>query len=75
MTASANALAGRLSRASLIEAFMDSGEFFSNGKFIARSYVGIFTRDADVGGFEYWLGTLLAGTAREQIVEGVLGLG
>ena len=54
---------------------MDSGEFFSNGKFIARSYVGIFTRDADVGGFEYWLGTLLAGTAREQIVEGVLGLG
>ena len=64
-----NALDSGLPRASLIEAFMDSGEFRFEGKFIAQTYLGILTRDADVGGFEAWLGALLAGISREQIVQ------
>jgi len=67
-----NALNSGLPRASLIEAFMDSGEFRFEGKFIAQTYLGILTRDADVGGFEAWLGALLAGISREQIVQGFL---
>jgi len=70
-----NALDGGFPRASLIEAFMDSGEFHFKGKFIAQTYLGILTRDADVGGFEAWLGALLAGVSREQIVQGFLGSG
>jgi len=70
-----NALNGGFPRASLIEAFMDSGEFLFKGKFIAQTYLGILTRDADVGGFEAWLGALLAGVSREQIVQGFLGSG
>jgi hypothetical protein len=34
----------RLPRSSLVEAFMDSGEFYFKGKFIARTYLGILTR-------------------------------
>ena len=45
-----NALNGGFPRASLIDAFMDSGEFRFEGKFIAQTYLGILTRDADVGG-------------------------
>ena len=67
-----NALNGGYPRASLIEAFMDSGEFHFKGKFIAQTYLGILTRDADVGGFEGWLGALLAGASREQIVQAFL---
>jgi CSLREA domain-containing protein len=67
-----NALDSGLPRASLIEAFMDSGEFRFEGKFIAQTYLGILTRDADFGGFEAWLGALLAGISREQIVQGFL---
>jgi len=67
-----NALNSGLPRASLIEAFMDSGEFRFEGKFIAQTYLGILTRDADVGGFEAWLGALLAGISRQQIVQGFL---
>ena len=48
---------------------MASGEFRFEGKFIAQTYLGILTRDADVGGFEAWLGALLAGISREQIVQ------
>ncbi len=70
-----NALNGGFPRASLIEAFMDSGEFRFEGKFIAQTYLGILTRDADVGGFEGWLGALLAGVSREQVVQVFLGSG
>jgi hypothetical protein len=70
-----NTLNGGFPRASLIEAFMDSGEFRFKGKFIAQTYIGILTRDADVGGFEAWLGALLAGVSREHIVQGFLGSG
>ena len=70
-----NALNGGYPRASLIDAFMDSGEFRFEGKFIAQTYLGILTRDADVGGFEGWLGALLAGASRVQIVQVFLGSG
>ena len=70
-----NALNGGFPRASLIDAFIDSGEFRFEGKFIAQTYLGILTRDADVGGFEGWLGALLAGVSREQVVQVFLGSG
>ena len=70
-----NALNGGFPRASLIDAFMDSGEFRFEGKFIAQTYLGILTRDADVGGVEGWLGALLAGVSREQVVQVFLGSG
>jgi hypothetical protein len=65
----ANALDAGLPRASLIERFMDSGEFFFKGKFIAQIYLGLLTRDADFSGFRGWLDVLLAGVSHEQIVE------
>ena len=64
-----NALDDGLPRASLIEAFMDSEEFFSKGKFIAQTYLGLLTRDADYSGFRAWLEVLLAGVSHEQIVQ------
>ena len=70
-----NALDSGFPRASLIEAFMDSGEFRFKGKFIAQVYLGILARDAEHGGFRYWLGALLAGASREQIVQGFLDSG
>ena len=70
-----NALDSGLSKASLIEAFMNSGEFHFKGNFIVRTYLGILTRDADYGGFRAWLGALLAGVSREQIVEEFLSSG
>ena len=70
-----NALDSGLSRADLIEAFMNSGEFRFEGKFIAQSYLGILTRDADHAGFRGWLGALLAGVSREQIVQVFLDSG
>ena len=72
-TAWVNALDNDLPKASLIEGFMDSGEFRFKGKFIAQVYLGILARDAEYGGFRGWLGALLAGASREQIVEGFLG--
>ena len=70
-----NALDSGLSKADLIEAFMNSGEFRFEGKFIAQSYLGILTRDADHAGFRGWLGALLAGVSREQIVQVFLNSG
>jgi hypothetical protein len=70
-----NALDSGLPMASLIEAFMDSGEFRSRGKFIAQVYLGILGRDAEHGGFRGWLGAVLAGASREQIVQGFLDSG
>jgi len=70
-----NALDSGLSKASLIEAFMNSGEFHFKGNFIVRTYLGILTRDADYGEFRAWLGALLAGVSREQIVEEFLSSG
>jgi hypothetical protein len=70
-----NALDGGLPRASLIEAFMDSEEFFSEGKFIAQTYLGILTRDAEYSGFRDWLAALLAGLSHEQIVQTFLESG
>ena len=67
-----NALDNGLPRASLIEAFMDSGEFHFKGEFIAQVYLGILTRDAEYGGFRGWLGLLLAGASPEQIVQAFL---
>ncbi len=64
-----NALDAGLPRASLIERFMDSGEFFFKGKFIAQIYLGLLTRDADFSGFRGWLEVLLTGVSHEQIVE------
>jgi Domain of unknown function (DUF4214) len=58
-----------LSKADLIEVFMDSEEFFFKGKFIAKTYLGLLTRDADYAGFRSWLGALLGGLSREQIVQ------
>ena len=58
-----------LSKADLIEVFMDSEEFRFEGKFIAQTYLGILTRDADYAGFRGWLGALLVGLSREQIVQ------
>lgn len=63
-----DALNSGLTRANLIEAFMDSEEFYFQGKFIARAYLGILTRDAEYAGFRGWLEVLLAGMSREQIV-------
>ena len=70
-----NALNSGLSRADLIEAFMNSGEFRFEGKFITQTYLGILTRDADYAGFRGWLGALLAGVSREQIVQVFLDSG
>jgi len=70
-----NALDDALPRASLIEAFMDSGEFSFKGKFIAQTYLGILGRDAEYAGFRAWLGVLLAGASREQIVQAFLDSG
>jgi hypothetical protein len=64
-----DALNGGLTRANLIETFMDSEEFYFQGKFIARAYLGILTRDADYAGFRAWLEVLLDGMSREQIVQ------
>ena len=71
-TAWLNALDSGLARSSMIEAFMDSGEFDFKGEFIAQVYLGILTRDADYGGFRGWLGLLLAGASPEQIVQAFL---
>ena len=70
-----DALNSGLPRSSLIEAFMDSGEFYFKGKFIARTYLGILTRDADHAGFRGWLEVLLDGMSREQIVQFFLDSG
>ena len=64
-----SALDSGLSRADLIEVFMDSEEFRFEGKFITQTYLGILTRDAEYAGFRSWLGALLAGLSREQIVQ------
>ena len=40
-----------------------------------RAYLGILTRDAEYDGFRGWLGILLAGVSREQIVEVFLDSG
>jgi len=52
-----SALDRGLSKADLIEVFMDSEEFRFEGKFITQTYLGILTRDADYAGFRGWLGT------------------
>jgi hypothetical protein len=70
-----SALDRGLSRADLIEVFMDSEEFFFKGKFITQTYLGILTRDADYAGFRGWLGALLVGVSREQIVQAFLDSG
>jgi len=70
-----NALNNGLPRSSLVEAFMDSGEFYFKGKFIARTYLGILTRDAEYAGFRAWLEVLLDGMSREQIVQFFLDSG
>ena len=70
-----NALNNGLTRANLIETFMDSEEFYFQGKFIARAYLGILTRDADHAGFRAWLEVLLDGMSREQIVQFFLDSG
>jgi hypothetical protein len=67
-----NALDNGLPMASLIESFMDSGEFHAKGKFIAQGYLGILARDAEHSGFRGWLTGLLAGVSREQIVQSFL---
>ncbi len=67
--AGVNALNSGLARSSLVEAVMDSEEFYFGGKFIARTYLGILTRDADYAGFRAWLAVLLNGMSREQIVQ------
>ena len=54
---------------------MDSGEFYFKGKFIARAYRGILTRNADHAGFRAWLEVLLNGMSREQIVQFFLDSG
>ena len=54
-----NALDSGFARASLIEAFMDSGEFHFKGGFIAQVYLGIFTRDAE----SWWISGLVRGIA------------
>jgi hypothetical protein len=75
LTAWVNALNGGLPRATMIQIFMDSGEFFFKGKFIARLYLGLLGRDADHAGFRGWLEVLRAGISREQIVQGFLNSG
>ena len=70
-----SALDSGLSRADLIEVFMDSEEFRFEGKFITQTYLGILTRDADYTGFRGWLGALLVGLSREQIVQVFLDSG
>jgi hypothetical protein len=70
-----DALNGGLTRANLIETFMDSEEFYFQGKFIARAYLGILTRDAEYAGFRAWLEVLLDGMSREQIVQFFLDSG
>ena len=70
-----SALDSGLSKADLIEVFMDSEEFRFEGKFIAQTYLGILTRDADYAGFRGWLGALLVGLSREQIVQVFLDSG
>jgi len=70
-----DALNGGLTRANLIETFVDSEEFYFQGKFIARAYLGILTRDADQAGFRAWLDVLLDGMSREQIVQFFLDSG
>src|SRR4030095_9712817 len=64
-----------LSKADLIEVFMCSEEFRFEGKFIAQTYLGILTRDADYAGFRVWLGALLVGVSREQIGQVFLDSG
>jgi hypothetical protein len=54
---------------------MDSEEFYFGGKFIARTYLGILTRDAEYAGFRAWLEVLLDGMSREQIVQFFLDSG
>ena len=70
-----SALDSGLSKADLIEVFMDSEEFRFEGKFITQTYLGILTRDADYAGFRGWLGALLVGLSREQIVQVFLDSG
>ena len=70
-----SALDSGLSRADLIEEFMNSEEFRFEGKFITQTYLGILTRDADYAGFRSWLGALLVGVSREQIVQAFLDSG
>ena len=67
--AGVNALNSGLAKSSLVEAVMDSEEFYFGGNFIARTYLGILTRDADHAGFRAWLAVLLNGMLREQIVQ------
>jgi hypothetical protein len=64
-----NALDSGFPGASMIAAFMDSGEFRLKGKFIAQAYLGILARNAEHNGFRDWLEALLAGMSREQIVQ------
>ena len=54
---------------------MGSEEFYFRGKFIARTYLGILTRDPDHAGFRAWLEVLLDGMSREQIVQFFLDSG
>ena len=70
-----SALDSGLSKADLIEVFMNSEEFRFEGKFITQTYLGILTRDADYAGFRGWLGALLVGLSREQIVQVFLDSG
>jgi Domain of unknown function (DUF4214) len=70
-----NALNGGLPKASLIEEFMNSGEFLFGGKFIVQTYLGILTRDAEYDGFRDWLEALLTGMSSEQIVQTFLDSG
>lgn len=75
LSAWVNALNNGIPRSSLVEGFLDSGEFYFKGKFIARTYLGILTRDAEYAGFRGWLAALLNGMSREQIVQFFLDSG
>ena len=56
-----NALNSGLLKSSLVEGFMGSEEFYFRGKFIARTYLGILTRDADHAGFRALVGGVAGG--------------
>jgi hypothetical protein len=62
-----NALDSGLSKADLIEAFMNSGEFRFEGKFIAQSYLGNFDARRRPWRFRGWLAALLAGVSRSRL--------
>ena len=46
------------------------GHNFDNGEYITRLYRTFMGREADQGGFDYWMGRFASGASREEVFQG-----